>query len=150
MSDGIQIKLTGDVDVIAAFRELRKELPKNPLRRATRAAAQYLAQFIALAAPKLTGRLARNIVVRGSSSKGVTHGKVVINTAGPRGAEGNAFYWRFLEEGWHTKSGAFHQFPFIRSVFDSKSHQAAQKVIDECEVQIAKAQARIERAAGSA
>lgn len=151
MSDGIQIKLTGTVDVIAAFRELREELPKNPMRRATRAAATYLAQFIALTAPKLTGRLARNIGVRVTATHdGITHGRVVVKTIGARGSPENAFYWRFLEEGWRTKRGQFRQFPFIRNVFDAKNREAAQIVIDECEAQVKKAQAHLDRTARSA
>jgi HK97 gp10 family phage protein len=143
--DRMTIKLTGTEGVIAAFAELRQELPKNPLRNATRQAATLLAQFIALAAPKLTGRLAENIKVNVRAAGKVTSGRVVVNTIGGRGSPANAFYWRFLEEGWKT-SGGFHQFPFIRGVFDAKSREAAQKVIDACAQQIAKARAKIARA----
>ena len=145
MGDQVTIKLTGHLDVIAAFEQLRTELPKNPLRRATRAAAQYLAQFIALAAPKLTGRLARNIVVHTGARNGITHGYVGVNVAGGRTSESNAFYWRFLEEGWHTKRGDFKQYPFVAGVFDQKQREAAQIVIDECEKQVTACQARIDR-----
>jgi len=150
MTDGVHYKLTGTQDVIAAFRELREELPKEPLRTPLRKAATLLAQYIALVAPKLTGRLARNISVKTSRDSNHTlHGRVVVNQKGGRDSPDNAFYWRFLEEGWQTRNGVLHKFPFIRGVVDAKGRAAAQLVIDACEKQVDKAQKRIARAAGS-
>jgi HK97 gp10 family phage protein len=140
--DGIEVKLTGTLDVIHAFEEFRKELPKNPMRKAVRAAADILTRAISAVTPVRTGRLLGNIRTSVSTAKGVTRGRVVINNA--------AFYWRFLELGWRTKSGGFHRFPFATPAIHAHEQEAAQKVIDECEAQVRKVQQKIlKQTAGS-
>lgn len=143
----IIVTLKGDKDIVAAFRDLRDYLPNTALRTAVRLAAQLLAQFIALVAPKLTGRLVRNIVVRTHATAKTIRARVTVNTQGKRGDDSNAFYWRFLEEGFHTRKGDFKQYPFVAGVFDSKSREAAQEVIDACGLAIDRAAAKAKRAA---
>lgn len=149
MADKITIDLIGDVEVMAALKELKEELPKDPLRKAVREAAKFLLGFIVAVEPELTGRLKRNTRIRTRKTAHTVRARVVVNMSGGRDSPDNAFYWRFLEKGWHTASGAFHQFPFVGAVFNSKGSAAAQTVIDSCEKQVAKAQARIARAAGN-
>ena len=134
-NDGIELKLTGTIDVIKAFEEFRTELPKNPMRKAVRAGAAILTRAIALVTPVNTGKLVANVRTSISTSKGVVRGRVVINNA--------AFYWRFLELGWHTRNGSFHRFPFITPAFEAHQEEAAQQVIDECEAQVRKVQQKI-------
>lgn len=127
------VTLKGDKDVIAAFRDLREYLPKTPIRKAVRAAAQMLAQTIALLAPKLTGKLARNIVVRVRRTANTVRARVTINTVGDAKNDQNAFYWRFLEEGFHVGrgKGRLIKLPFIVTAFQSLKERAAQEVVDE-------------------
>lgn len=137
MADGIRLKLTGDMDVKRALREFREELPKNPMRRAVKKAAQFLADAVSLGAPVgRTGTLLENIAVKVATRKGVTHGRVVINKA--------AYYWRFLELGWH-RGGKFFKYPFIMPRVRPLEQQAAQMVLDEVEAQVRKVQNTIVR-----
>lgn len=148
MSDSpIKVTLSGDRDIVAAFRDLRDYLPNNALRTAVRSAAQLLLGFIALVAPKLTGTLVRNLAVRTRKTANTLRARVTVNTQGKRGDPQNAFYWRFLEEGFHTRRGDFKKYPFVAGVFDSKSQAAAQQVIDACEKAIDRAEAKARRAA---
>lgn len=143
--DGVTINLTGDRDIVAAFKDLREYMPKNAIRSALRQASQMLAQYVALAAPKLTGNLARNIVVKTKKTASTIRSRVTVNTRGDVKGGQNAFYWRFLEEGFHTRSGEYKKYPFIAGVFDSKSREASQAVIDACEKAITRAEAKAKR-----
>jgi HK97 gp10 family phage protein len=146
MTDESWIRLEGDKDVRAAFRDLKDFLPKQALRTAVRKAAELLLDFIVLAAPKRTGRLARNIAVKTSRTDGTVHGRVIVNTRGKRGDPENAFYWRFLEKGWHTRAGGLHRFPFIAGAFEAKNREAAQEVINSVDDAIDRAERRAKRA----
>jgi len=142
MTDIVQIKLSGDKNIRAAFADLRDYLPKQALRTAVQKAAQFLDGLIVLVAPKLTGRLARNIEVHTHKGPSTIRARVTVNTVGKAGDPHNAFYWRFLEEGFHTKKGDFRKFPFIANVFDSKNREAAQMVVDSVDSAITRAEAK--------
>jgi|SRR6185312_3111080 len=145
MTDSVTVDLKGRTDIIEAMRDLRSFLPKNALRSSVRQSAVYLQQLIALVAPKLTGKLARNIVVKTRITAKTVRARVTVNTIGNEDNSENAFYWRFLEEGFHTRSGQFRQFPFVVGVFDSKNRTAAQMVIDSCEKAIERAERKANR-----
>lgn len=148
MSDSpVKITLSGDRDLVAAMQDFREYLPKTALRQALRKAAELLTQFIALVAPKLTGRLARNIAVKVKQTAKTTRAGVIVNTRGKAGDENNAFYWRFLEEGFHTRSGEFKKYPFIHGVFDQKNREAAQLVLDSIEAALERAEKKAARKA---
>jgi HK97 gp10 family phage protein len=142
MTDSITVQLKGDKDIRAAFRDLRDYLPKSALRTSVRVAAQFLQAFIILVAPVLTGRLRRNITVATHATGSTIRARVVVETQGKRGDPNNAFYWRFLEKGFHDRAGKFHIFSFIQGVFDSKNREAAQTVIDSVEKAIDRAEQR--------
>jgi HK97 gp10 family phage protein len=129
MTDGIKLALKGDKDVIAAFKDLRDYLPKQLLRTAMRKAAQVMLNAIAPHVPHLTGRLASNIVIKTKRTENTIRGRVAVNTVGDRSNSKNAFYWRFLEKGWRTKSGE-HKHPFASAAIESSQQAAAQQVID--------------------
>jgi HK97 gp10 family phage protein len=141
-------ELKGDKDVLAAFRDLREYLPKTPIRNATRKAATMLAQFIALAAPKRTGKLVRNIVVRVHATAKTIRARVTVNTQGKAEDPQNAFYWRFLEKGFTTGrgKGVFIKFPFIAPTVASKQQEAAQFVVDEVDKAIDRAESKARQA----
>lgn len=147
MADDAPVKVTlqGDKDVVAAFRDLRDYLPNNVLPKSVREAAQFLQGILALIAPKFTGRLSRNIVVKTHQTAATTRARVVVNTIGKAGDPQNAFYWRFLEEGFHTRKGDFRRYPFITAVFDQKNVEAAQIVIDSVGAAIDRATAKAQR-----
>lgn len=148
MSDGVQIKLEGNRDVITALRDLREYLPKTPMRTAVRKAAQDLMGYIALLAPKATGKLVRNIRVRTRYTKSTVRGRVTVNTKGDAKNPDNAFYWRFLEEGFtHWKSGKRIHMPFIVNAFNAMQRRSAQMVIDELEKAIKRAERKAKRGA---
>lgn len=154
MNDGVQVTLSGDKDIKAAFADLRDYLPKNALRTAVLKAAQFLQGFIVLMAPKLAhstseraaGQLARNIEVHTHSGPETIRGRVTVNTVGKANDPENAFYWRFLEEGFHTKKGDFRRYPFIAPIFDSKNVEAAQIVVDSVDQAIDRAEKKAQRA----
>jgi hypothetical protein len=145
--DPVVVNLEGHRDVIEAFRDLKEYLPKSAVRTSVRQAAQFLQGFIVLVAPKLTGKLARLIRVAVHKTAGTIRARVIVPTEGKVDSPNNAFYWRFLEEGFHTRSGDFRKFPFVAPVFDSKNREAAQLVIDSVEGAIDRAERKAKRAA---
>ena len=147
MADGITIQLRGHRDVIAALRELREELPKNFLRSALRSSADRMRRVIIAFAPRRTGNLVQAISIKTRSSPSGPRARVIVDTSGKRGDEGNAFYWRFLEKGWHDRAGVPHQVQFIKPAFETEANDAAQNVINALEKAIAKAEARARSAA---
>jgi len=142
VTDVIQIQLSGDKNVRAAFADLRDYLPKQALRIAVRKAAEFLDGLIVLVAPKLTGKLARNIEVHTHKGPTTIRARVTVNIVGKASDPHNAFYWKFLGEGFHTKKGDFRKYPFIANVVDSKNREAAQMVIDSVDGAITRAEAK--------
>jgi HK97 gp10 family phage protein len=145
--DHISIKLQGTRDVIEAFKDLREYLPKNPIRSAVRKGARRLEQLIVQLAPTLTGKLKRNISVRTRRTKETVRARVVINTKGDAKNPENAFYWRFLEEGFHTRSGDYKRLPFIITAFNQLKEQSAQEVVDSVDAALKRAERKAKRGA---
>jgi HK97 gp10 family phage protein len=141
------ITLQGDKDIIAAFKDLRMYLPKTPVRTAVRQSAQELAQKVALLAPKLTGKLAKNIVVRTHRTAKTIRARVTVNTVGKADNDQNAFYWRFLEEGFHARGvGRLIKLPFVITAFEAMKEKSAQRVIDSVGAAIDRAERKAKRA----
>ncbi len=138
--DSVTVQLKGTEDVIAAFRELREEMPSNFLRSAVKKGAQLLQGLLEAAAPVLTGRLARNISVRTHETAQTIRARVTVNTVGKAGNPSNAFYWRFLVKGWHDRAGVAHQEDFVTPVVQAKEEAAAQEDYDAVERAIDKAE----------
>jgi HK97 gp10 family phage protein len=130
MSDGGEIKLQGDRDIVAAFRELRQFLPRNALRKAVREGANILLGAILQRVRVRTGKLKNNIGIKVRVTRETIRSRVTVNTRGKEGDPKNAFYYRFLEKGFTTRSGEKKIFPFVGPAVMSKMREAAQKVID--------------------
>lgn len=130
MPDGIKVQLRGDKDVVASFKDLRDYLPKQLFRTSVRKAAQVVADALAPHVPRITGRLASNIVIKTKRTANTIRGRLVVRTEGGRNSPNNAFYWRFLVKGWKTRNGAEHQHDFATSALRSAEVAAAQAVID--------------------
>lgn len=145
----VTLELHGARDMVAAFKDLREYLPKTAVRTATRKAAQFLAQFVGLAAPKLTGKLARNIVVRVKRTSKTIRARVTVNTVGKGDNDANAFYWKFLEFGFHTGhgKGPLLKLPFALLAIETKKEAAAQFLIDSVEQAIVRAERKAKKAA---
>lgn len=142
-SDFITMQLTGDKDIIAAFKELRDYIPNTALRNSMRQGANLLYSALLQAVPYRTGKLARNLIVRTQQSGNFVRARVTVNKIGKADNALNAFYWRFLEKGWHDRGGKEHREEFIEPTVDAQSQAAAQLVIDSIG-------AALDRAAGRA
>jgi HK97 gp10 family phage protein len=142
--DGVTLKLTGHREIVAALKELRDELPRNYLRSALRKAATRMQKVIISFAPRRTLTLVNAIGLR-TRSGAVPRAQVTVNTAGKRGDRENAFYWRFLEKGWHSRAGIPYKRPFVAPAVETEAQDAAQTVIDAVEAAIARAESRAKR-----
>lgn len=141
----VTVQLDGDKDIVAAFKELREELPSTWLRNAFRAGADLLYRTLLQYVPYRTGKLARNLVVRTQQSGEWLRARVTVNTVGKASNAANAFYWRFLEKGWHDRSGKLHREEFIEPATDASELAAAQLVIDAVGAAIDKAEKKAGR-----
>lgn len=133
---GVTIQLRGGKEVLAAFRELRDELPKNALRSAFRSSGERMRRVIIGFAPHRTGRLVQALGLQSYSRGGSVGARVTISTAGKRDDPENAFYWRFLEFGWHDRAGVPHRMEFVRPAFETEASDAAQNVINALSAKI--------------
>jgi len=149
--DQVLIRLEGDTNVAAAFADLRYYLPKFAMRAAVRKAAQFLEEFVREAAPVATGRsvavrlpgqLRSNIDVKAKGTTQTQRARVVVSTIGSANNPRNSFYWRFLEEGFHTRSGEARKFPFIAAVVERQGQYAAQVLVDACDAAIKRAESK--------
>lgn len=146
MSDEVTVRLSGDRDVVAAFKELREYVTKNAVRRAVRESAKIMLASIVSKAPELTGRLKRLIKLRTRVTRETVRARVTVDTRGAAGDSQNAFYWRFLELGFRTRSGEKRRVPFVSVAFDEHKQAAGQNVVDEMEKAIKRAERRAKRA----
>lgn len=142
-SDVITYKLEGDRDIVAAFKDLRDYIPHTALRNSMRQGAALLYSALLQAVPYRTGKLARNLIVRTQVSGNWVRARVTVNTIGKASNALNAFYWRFLEKGWHDRAGKLHQEEFLQSVAEGNAQAAAQLVIDSIGVAIDRAAAQV-------
>lgn len=143
--DRITVQLDGDRDIVAAFKELREDLPATWLRNSFRAGANLLYQTLLQYVPYLTGKLARNLIVRTQQSGEWIRARVTVNTIGKASNAANAFYWRFLEKGWHDRAGKAHREEFVQQAADASERAAAQLVIDSIGAAIDKAEKKAGR-----
>lgn len=141
-SDRITVQLVGHDDVIAAFKELQDELPRTWIRNSLRAGATLLYNALLQYVPYRTGKLARNISVKTQQAGDWLRARVTVNKIGKASDPANAFYWRFLEKGWHDRGGQAHREEFIEPAVEAHQRDAAQLVIDSVGAALDKAEAR--------
>jgi HK97 gp10 family phage protein len=146
MTDRVTIKLSGATDIVAAFKDLREYVAKNALRRAVRESSKIMLESILQRVHVLTGRLRDNIRIRTRVTRETVRARVTVNTQGKAGSEKNAFYWRFLELGFRTRSGETRRYPFVSVAFDANKAAAGQNVVDEMGKAIKRAEAKAKRA----
>lgn len=147
MTDGVELKLIGDRDLIAALKDLKQFLSKNALRKAVRKGALILLESVKQRAPNRTGKLLRNIGLKFKVTAKTLRARVTVNKKGKAEDPKNAFYFRFLEKGFTTRGGEKRIFPFVEPAVRAVQQQAAQQVIDEVGKAIKRAEAKQRRAA---
>lgn len=152
MADGMKFEVKGARETVAALNDLADNIQRRTFVKALKDAATSLAQLISLVAPRSDrpsaqpGRLAENIAVRTSRAGGVLRGRVVVNTVGGRDNPHNAFYWRFLERGWHDRAGREHSEPFVGETVEGRAAATAQRFVDALGSAIETARAKAARA----
>lgn len=134
MADGL--KLAGFKELADALRELGPRVARNALRRAVAAAATEIRNEARSRAPKDTGEMAKDIMVKrerdtkgGMSAKYsvfVLTGKKSRMKGKRRDVSRDSFYWRFVEFGTSKMAAK----PFLRPAFESRKEEAV-KVIGE-------------------
>jgi len=140
--DGVTVQLVGHQDVVDALNNLRDELPRSWLKNALKDGAQFLYEALLRYVPYKTGKLARNISVRTQQAGDWMRARVTVNTIGKADDPANAFYWRFLEKGWHDRAGRAHVEEFLKSPIEAHEQRAAQMVIDAVGAAIDEAEAK--------
>ncbi|HIB8930803.1 TPA: HK97-gp10 family putative phage morphogenesis protein, partial [Morganella morganii] len=107
----MRLDLSGFAELSRDLESLSRAENTRVLREAAKAAADMLRDEVRQSAPRITGRLVRNIVTGGQRSryKGEVVSGVYIRGTNAAGTNSdntlktddpcNAFYWRFLENG---------------------------------------------------
>ncbi|MCC3703485.1 HK97 gp10 family phage protein [Rouxiella badensis] len=126
-----KLDFSGLLDISQDLEVLSKAESRDVLRQATRAGAAVFRDEVAAKAPRLTGKLARNVVVLSHRNRnGTASAGVHIRGTNPRTGnsdntmkasnKNNAFYWRFVEMG--TSKMPAH--PFVRPAYSAKEGEA--------------------------
>ncbi|MCG7984737.1 MAG: HK97 gp10 family phage protein [Candidatus Thiodiazotropha lotti] len=106
------IKVSGLVEVQKNLYSYSKKLGDKVVVDALKAGARVIQKDAKRRAPKRTGQLRKNIVLR--KSKHITRRKtpgrigvyVTIKTKGKKGTQKNAFYGRFINDGWKPRGNS--------------------------------------------
>lgn len=143
------MSLTGFKEFADALRHLGPRIAKNSLRRAVAAGATIIKNEALALAPKDTGEMAKDILVkRERDTKGemsakysvfVLTGKKSRLKGKRRDVQRDSFYWRFVEFG--TSKMAAH--PFMRPAFESRKGDAVKAIGDKLDDGIQKAAAEL-------
>lgn len=130
------MNLSGFKELAAALRELGPRVAKNSLRRAVSAGATVVKNDARARAPKDTGEMAKDILVkRERDTKGemsakysvfVLTGKKSRLKGKGRNVARDSWYWRLVEFGTSKMAAQ----PFMRPAYDGKKEEAV-KVIGE-------------------
>lgn len=148
MTDRVTVKLRGNKDVIAAFKDLKDYLPKQALRSSVRKAAKLMYDAVEPHIPRTTGRLASNVIIKTKQTAQTIRARLVVRTSGGRESPNDSFYWRFLEKGWRTRDGVEHRHPFASQAIEAAQTAAAQQVIDATEAAIDRAETKARSSRG--
>lgn len=141
------INITGLADLEKRLAEFPDKLAKNVLRGAVRAGAVVIQKEARQRAPKDTGEMARDILVKSprQTDRGLITYHVYVRTgkksrlAGKkRNINRDSFYWRFVEFGTVKMAAQ----PFMRPAFDIKKESAANAIRDYLSARIDKEAAK--------
>lgn len=124
----VKVKITGLRQIQRNLKRLKDQEGKKILKAGLRAGAKAMRDRVRAQAPRVTGRLWRNIVVRSKTFRDRNFTAFVfIREEGKAGSERNAFYWRFVEFG--TRGGTGN--PFIRRAWEAFRRAAVNRAIKE-------------------
>jgi len=119
MSDRITIKLEGSDKLVRKLQKLESAFAGEVLERAVRYAAQPVIEDASQKAPKLTGKLARNI---GIDLDKKSRSRVMVSV----GPEKDVFYGMFLELGTKHITAR----PFLRPALDENEQNIKRRLRD--------------------
>lgn len=110
------IKIEGMDDLTLKLKSFPGNVQKKALVSGLRKAAWVIARDARRRAPKLTGKLRRNILVRKlkRDKKNVTV-QVFVRQKGDKDGPKNAFYWTYIEFGKSNQAAK----PFLRPAFEA-------------------------------
>ena len=117
----VETKLTGDIS--AGLDRLAAAAGEATLRAAGFAGAQVFQKEAIARVPVDSGTIRENIIVKRAEESSDTNKKqtyLITVRTGKKNAEGDAFYWRFVEFGTSKMSAR----PFIRPAFESMKQTA--------------------------
>ncbi|QXE85968.1 HK97 gp10 family phage protein [Geomonas nitrogeniifigens] len=125
------IEIKGLAELEKRLQALPDKLAKNVLTRALRAGAAVFRDEAKRIAPKDTGEMARDIMLK-KPRKGngleyqvyVRSGKKSRMAGKKRNVDRDSFYWRFVEFGTAKMAAK----PFMRPAFEAKRQEAIEKV----------------------
>lgn len=125
------ISITGLAELEKRLLDFPDRLAKNILAGAIRAGAAVIRDEARSKAPKDTGEMARDILIKKArGGNGLTFhvyvrsGKKSRLAGRKRNVSRDSFYWRFVEFGT-SKMGAK---PFMRPAFDAKKTEAVERI----------------------
>lgn len=139
----MRIKVEGLAELGAAMRSLSSDVQKKIARAATNAGAQAIRKIAVTKAPKDTGNLRKNIIVKRipPNETNLASQHIVTVRQGrltdrqkERGLE-DAFYAKFVEFGTVKMSAQ----PFLRPAFDQGKEPAVQAIKQRLKARIDKA-----------
>ena len=134
--------ITGLADLEKRLQDFPDKLARNVLRKAMASGAAVIRDEARRLAPKDTGEMARDIMIkRAKQTKGsngfeyqvfVRTGKKSRLAGKKRNVSRDSFYWRFQEFG--TSKMPAH--PFMRPAFDAKKEAAVEAIRDRLAAEI--------------
>lgn len=140
-ADVINIETSLSGDMLEGLDRLADAAGEKALRSAGFAGAQVFQQEAILLAPEDTGVLKNNIIIKRAEEKSEGAEKqtyLVTVRSGKFNAEGDAFYWRFVEFG--TSHAAAR--PFMRPAFESMKKAAIDRMRERLGEQIKEANSK--------
>ncbi|MCP4100460.1 MAG: HK97 gp10 family phage protein [Lentisphaerae bacterium] len=133
MADGIDLKVSGIDEVNKALYSYSQQLGDKVILKALREGAKIVQKEARNRAPRRTGKLRRNIVVKNSQiySKRRNAYKLgvylSINKKGKASDRRNAYYGRFHEDGWNTHGKLEGTRQSITQIFGKRTGRKTQR-----------------------
>lgn len=134
-----EIKITGLKEVQRSLYAYSQQLGDRVVRNALREGAKVVQKQARANAPKRTGTLRRNIVIKNSrinnGKRNETIGVYLTVNKSKKGARNDAFYGRFVEDGYISRGGnRIEGVRFMGRAFDSGKSSAVNQIIRAIEV----------------
>lgn len=134
----INIVVRGAGETIKELFKFSDKLGDRVTKLALRNAANFMKKRMKLAAPKITGRLRRAIVVRASKlntrrKRGVIGVYITVKAGKTRRDNNGAYYAGFVEHGHKAGSGKVAGSNFVRNTFNKTKRTAVRLMVENIE-----------------